>query len=225
MDHDTPVPETEAAWRTAIEKAAPAEPDVKQRAALNTFFHMEPPSVAKKPGRGVVYSVTFADLRAHLDPWFKTSTSALVGKEFLPIKGDRLATDAEKSAFARSCRWRFIQLGAPCDHVNQKTRTLDGLIAVQVPEAGFDETQLSAGKQFADAPNKLEWLFQTPPFLDAAGKRYVLVANLRFRIGFPISTLSAWKQVGRLRESLASEIATHSANFDTRPGIVEFRYV
>ena len=171
---------------------------------------------------GAIYDVSFAAIKDYLLSTYKTKKAALLSREFIPLTQNRLKTDEDERAFAHRCKFRLIQLGAPCDHSNNKIRVPDCLLAVEVPEAAFDDTDLRSGNQFRDTPAKFEWLFQTPPLLSATG-RYVLVVNMRFRISTPMTQLGKFKRIGRLREALASEIATHSTNFSTRPGIIEFR--
>lgn len=221
LEGGAPVAETEAAWKSTLKDAAPAAPDDRQRAALNSFFHVEKSSDIGS-ALGAIYDAPFALVKDFLLPTHRTKTAALLSKEFVPIKHNRLQDDDAKRDFARACKFRLIQLGAPCDHSNNKVRTLDCLLAVEVPESSFADTDLKNGGQFRDTPAKNDWLFQTPPLLSGAG-RYVLVVNLRFRISFPLERVNALKRIGRIREGLASEIATYSANFSTRPGIIEFR--
>lgn len=221
LDRSLPITETEAAWKAAIAAAAPDDPNDQQRAALNTFFHLETMHDAGS-ALGAIYDAPFSAISRYLLPTHKTKTAALLSQEFVPLKNNRLQNDAEQKKFGRQCRFRFIQMGAPCDHSNKKVRVPDFLLAVEVPEQAFDDTELRNRSQFRDTPAKSDWLFQTPPLLSSAG-RYVLVVNMRFRISLPISELDGLKCIGRLREALASEIATHSSNFSTRPGIIEFR--
>ena len=221
LERSLPVTETEAAWKAALTAAAPADPDDQQRAALNTFFHLETAPDAR-PALGAVYSAPFSAISQYLLPVHKTKTAALLSQEFVPLKSNRLRDNTAKKAFARRCSFRLIQLGAPCDHSNNKVKVPEFLLAVEIPETAFDDTDLRYKAQFRDTPAKSDWLFQTPPLLSTAG-RYVLVVNMRFRISVPMIELSSFKRIGRLREALASEIATHSANFSTRPGIIEFR--
>lgn len=214
---------TEAAWKASLTNAPPDEPDDRQRAALNTFFHLEPPGANASPTFGTIYEVPCQMLRPFLRPKFKTSQAAMLSNEFLPIKSQNARDAAADKKFARSCKWRLIQLGAACDHANGKTRVLEGVLAVEVPESGFEMTDLRKNKkEFRDTPPNSDWLFQTPPFLGPKG-RYVLVANMRFRISFPLAMARELKRVGALREAITSEIAVHAANFSTRPGIIEFR--
>ncbi|MEN3950287.1 hypothetical protein [Iodidimonas sp. SYSU 1G8] len=222
MDSSAPVPNTETAWKAALQASPPPAPDDQQRAALNTFFHIENSPDNAGSALGAIFDAPFALVKNYLGPAMKTKQAALLSKEFVPLKQNRLETNQAKQAFSKACKFRFIQLGAPCDHSNGKLRVLDGLLAVAISESAFDDTDLKNGGQFRDTPAKSEWLFQTPPLL-AASRRYVLLVNLRFRIGLPLSQTLKLKRVGRLREALASEIATHSANFSTRPGIIEFR--
>lgn len=221
LERSLPITETEAAWKTALAAAAPTDPDDRQRAALNTFFHIEAANDTAS-ALGSIYDVSFAAIKDYLLPTHKTKMAALLSKEFIPLKQNRLLTDEARQAFTRRCKFRLIQLGAPCDHSNNKVRVSDCLLAVEIPEAAFDDTELRSGGQFRDTPAKSEWLFQTPPLLSPTG-RYVLVVNMRFRISVPMYKVGGFKRVGRLREALANEIATHSANFSTRPGIIEFR--
>ena len=216
----------EDAWKRVLVQAAPAPASDIQRAALNTFFHYETAPALPSEGLGSVFAANFRQIREFFLPRFTTSRSALLSNEFIPIRNNRLIADAERAAFARACRWRLIQLGASCDHSNGKVRVLDSLLAVEVPEALFDDTDLprraNGRSTFRDTPAQSDWLFQTPPFL-RDGQRYVLVVNLRYRVGLPLTTVSDFPRLGRLREGLATEIAAHSANFSTRPGIIEFR--
>jgi hypothetical protein len=221
---------TEAAWKTCLAAKPLTDPDENQRAALNTFFHLEPPEANASSTFGTIYDVSFETLQPFLKPKFKTSKAAMLSNEFLPIKFQNERNAAADNKFARSCKWRLIRLGAACDHVNGKTQTLDGLLAVEVPESCFDMTDLAKdtkkngkkAKEFRDTPADRAWLFQTPPFLGAK-ERFVLVANMRFRISLPLTMATELKRVGALREAIASEIAIHAANFSTRPGIIEFR--
>lgn len=221
LERSSPVTETEDAWKSALAATAPPDPDDVQRAALNTFFHL---ATARDAGSalGAIYEVSFAAISNYLLPTHKTKMAALLSSEFVPLRQDRLQDDEARRTFVRRCKFRLIQLGAPCDHSNNKIRVPDCLLAVEIPETAFDCTELRSKKQFRDTPARAEWLFQTPPLLSDAG-RYVLVVNMRFRISVPSAELGGFRRIGRLREALASEIAIHSANFSTRPGIIEFR--
>lgn len=222
LDYRKPDLQAEAAWQRILAAANVGTPNDIQKAALNTFFHVELLSSDAPSSFGVVYDLKFSDVLPFLAGRFKSSREALLANEFLPLRGGALKTDGDKAKFARSCKWRFVRLGASCDHANNKTRVLDGVLAVEVPEVSYAAVNLHERNTFRDFPDKREWLFQTPPFKGAKG-RYSIVANMRYRVGLPEASLAALKPVIRLREALASELATHAANFSTRPGIVEFR--
>lgn len=218
--HDEAV---EDAWRRRLSDPPPAAPGTDQKAALNTFLHIEANVDDLPVAPGTVYPVTVSQLLPFLRPEYSTGKSAILGNKFLPIKHDKLNTDEKKNAFAKSCRWCFVTLGAPCDYVNRKMGVLDGLIGLQVPQGAIAQTHLQHKNEgFRDTPAKHEWLFQTPPLKDSKG-RYSLVFNFRYRVSFPLQYFEKTKPLLRIRESLSSEIATHSANFSTRPGIIEFR--
>lgn len=215
---------TEDAWKASLAAQPVAAPNEKQRAALNTFFHIEPADASSRSTLGTIYETSFNFIRPFLRSRFATHEEAIIGNEFLPMKDSRnRADDAE---FAKKCKWRLIQLGAACDHANGKVQIFDGMLAVEVPESCFQATNMSTKKngkvKFGDTPGGFEWLFQTPPFL-RKGIRYVLVANMRFRISLPIDRMEKLKRAGALRDALATEISVHAANFSTRPGIIEFR--
>ncbi|MFM9853511.1 MAG: hypothetical protein ACKVOJ_12010 [Sphingomonadaceae bacterium] len=215
---------TADAWKASLAAQPIAEPNDTQRAALNTFFHLEPPDANSSPTFGTIYKISFNAIKPFLKSRFATHDEAMIGNEFLPMKESR--NKGNDPQFAQSCEWRLIQLGAACDHANGKVQVLDGMLAVEVPESCFEATNLGSRKngktKFGDTPGGLEWLFQTPPFL-RDGVRYVLVANMRFRISLPKDKMKKLKRAGALRDALATEIAIHAANFSTRPGTIEFR--
>ena len=219
LDHKAPDSESEMTWAENLSSNQSRLTNCVQMSKLNTLFNVAETSPNSASTLGMVYEVYVKDILPFLKPKFKTGKAAILGKEFLPRK---CGQDNANEIF-KVCKWRFIRLGAPCDFANSKDRVVEGHLAIEVPENCFDRTLLrDRNRAFRDVPPNCGWLFQTPPFFWNSDQR-VLVINLRFRISFPISKLSQLFPVYRLKDKLSAEIATHSANFSTRPGISEFR--
>jgi len=227
LEHAAPDNRTESKWAKALRKIPKADLNGRQISALNSFLHYAPVNQLSK-GPGVVYELGIPDVIGYLRPEYRSARKALLSGEFVPlkdlIKQGRTPKDiSDGLIFAKSCKWRFVQMGAACDYVNKKSRVVAGHLAVQLPETSFGYTHLiKGGTQFSDNPHNSDWLFQTPPF-DESGRRCALIVNLRFPLIFSRSAASALVPVYRCREALASEIATSSAQYSIRPGIVEFR--
>lgn len=226
MDHAPRSPAIEESWKKAIGEATPQPLGDNQQAALNTFFNFERIEQNDKThGLGTVYKTSFAAISDLLKPRWKSSWEAITSGEFFPIVREKANTEEARKAFAKKCDWRLIALGAACDHTNKKNRIFEAVLGVCVEEDAFENSGIFAKKKatkFPDTPPNGDWLFQTPPFVDGEN-RFVLVANMRYHVGLPLTTRSEFEVVGRLREGLANELASHVANFSTRPGIIEFR--
>jgi hypothetical protein len=223
LDFAAPDEPTEATWRAALGAIQPAQLTVSERSDLNSFFHLALGVDDDETSLGMVFGLPTERVLPLLQPKYGTGKAAILDGEFVPLKGGQLQDAVSKSKFARDCKWRFIQLGASCDHANEKTRVVEGHLGLEVPETHFASTNLATGKgEFRDIPDKKDWLFQTPPFCKE-GTRFVVVINLRYRMAVSLGKARNMKRLYRLREGLASEIAVHSANFGTRPGIIEFR--
>lgn len=226
MDNAPRSPAIEESWKKAIAAAAPQSPSEKQQAALNTFFNFE--RIGQNDSShslGTVYKANFAAISDLLKPRWKTSWEAITSGEFFPIIREKTNTDAARKELAKKCGWRLIALGAACDHTNKKNRIFEAVLGVCVEESAFELSGIFAKRKltkFPDTPPNGDWLFQTPPFSDD-GNRFVLVANMRYHIGLSLNSRDEFEVVGRLREGLANELASHVANFSTRPGIIEFR--
>ena len=219
LDHEAPDAEVETGWARTLEDCQGELADSVQRAKLNSFFNVAEISPRSVSSSGMVYRMTVKEILPFLKPRFTSGKKAVLGGEFVPLKRE----DGNEDMTAKACKWRFVRLGAPCDFANAKDKVMEGHLSIEVPESCFSDTFLRyRNRAFKDVPHNCEWLFQTPPFF-LEGQLRVLVVNLRFRIGFPISKRKEFEAVYRLKEGLASEIATHSANFSTRPGIAEFR--
>lgn len=219
LDHEAPDEQIEEAWAKTLEDSQGELIDIEQKAKLNSFFNVAETPLGTASTSGMVYHMRVKDILPFLMPQFKSGREAILGKEFLPLKEGQDNADE----IAKACKWRFVRLGAPCDFANAKDKVVEGHLSIEVPKSCFPYTKLIyRNKSFRDVPHNCEWLFQTPPFFTGNGPR-VLVVNLRFRIAFPISKLKELVVVYRLKNELSAEIATHSANFSTRPGISEFR--
>lgn len=222
IDNAAPNEETEKTWAALIAAAHPAEPDLKQQARLNSYFHLASIDGGVPASPGIIYSLTSAEIQRFVIPHLGASLAdALASGEFVPLKGNAFA-DISKEAFAGACRWRLVRLGAECDYANEKLRVFEGHIALEIPEAMFGITKLQDGSRFRDTPAKSEWLFQAPP-LWRNNERFALVINLRMPFSAPLRSMARRKPLYRLRESLTAEVAAYSKAFATRPGLVEFR--
>ena len=218
LDHESPDADIENGLAKTLQGNQDQLEDPVQRARLNSFFNVAEISPLSVSSSGMVYPMTVKEILPFLRPR-KSGKDALLGGEFMPLKG----VAGKEDEIARACKWRFLRLGAPCDFANGKDKVVEGHLSIEVPDSCLPYTFLRhRNKSFRDIPHNCEWLFQTPPFIMKNGLR-VLVVNLRFRMAFPILKLKELVAVYRLKEGLAAEIATHSANFSTRPGIAEFR--
>lgn len=222
LDFSAPDANTEDSWKEALGSNPIANPTDLERAHLNNFFQLASVTGSATSSLGAVYGLSTTEVLPFLSPAFPSGRAAKLSGEFAPIKGGQLQDKASQNRFVKDCEWRFVQLGAACDHVNGKTRVIEGHLGLEVPERQFGSTNLINSGQFRDVPDKKDWLFQSPPFAKK-GKRFVLVFNLRYKLSIGMGELETMRQLYRLREGLASEIAIHSANFSTRPGILEFR--
>lgn len=219
LDHEAPDAKNEKAWAETLSDSQDKLKNFVQKAKLNSFFNVAETPLGPASTPGMVYQIPDKDILPFLRPLFKSSKEAILGKEFLPLK----EVQGNADEIANACKWRFVRLGAPCDFANAKNKVAEGHLSIEVPDDCFSYTHLAnKNRSFRDVPHNWEWLFQTPPFFTGNGPR-VLVVNLRFRIAFPISKLKELVAVYRLKNELSAEIATHSANFSTRPGISEFR--
>ena len=221
LEHEEPYLQEEDQWADALKGHQGRLADLGAKSRLNSFFNVARLEEQARAVPGVVFHMPVADMLPYISPRFRTARGALTSGEFLPIKQGRNKDENIKN-IVKKCEWRFIQIGADCDFANEKERVIEGHLAIEVPESCFGATNLQNSNQFRDTPANCDWLFQTPPFFLGRQTR-VLVANLRFRVSYPTSKASEWKARYRLREELSSEIAKHSANFNTRPGIAEFR--
>ena len=221
LEHEEPDRQKEGQWADALKGHQARLGDLGAKARLNSFFNVARVEEQTRAVPGVVFHMPVADMLPYIRPKFGTARGALSSGEFLPIKQGK-NKDKNIESIVKKCKWRFVQIGADCDFANEKERVIDGHLAIEVPESCFEATNLQNSNQFRDTPANCDWLFQTPPFFLGRQAR-VLVANLRFRGSYPTSKASEWKARYRLREELSSEIAKHSANFITRPGIAEFR--
>ena len=217
LDHVVPDSDVEGRWAAELRAHRQALTDLDAKAKLNSFFSVTG-VVGDSAAPGTVYKLRVRDLLPYFSKEHKSGIAAMTSKEFVPIKEQ----EESKEQVGKLCKWRFVRIGAACDYANGKDRVVEGHAAVEVPENCFAATRLRNGKQFPDTPKNHGWLFQTPPFF-WKGETRVLVINLRFRMSFPMRGLADFRPVYRFREGLASEVASHSANFGTRPGIGEFR--
>ena len=217
LDHVVPDGDVEGLWTTTLGPHRGRLTDWDSKARLNSFFNVTE-VIGGSSAPGTVYELRVKDLTPYFGKEYRSGIAAMRSKEFVPIK-DR---EECREQVGRLCKWRFVRIGAACDYANEKDKVLEGHAAVEVPESCFAYTTLKNGRQFPDTPKNNGWLFQTPPFF-WKGQIRVLVINLRFRVSFPKRRIKGFQPAYRFREDLSSEIALHSANFGTRPGIVEFR--
>ena len=217
LDHVVPDSDVEGRWAAKLRPYRGVLADWDSKAKLNSFFNVTD-VIGASSAPGTVYELRVRDLAPYFSKEQRSGIAAMTSKEFVPIKEQK----ESKEQVGRLCKWRFVRIGAACDYANGKDRVVEGHAAVEVPESCFASTMLKYRKQFPDTPKNHNWLFQTPPFY-WKGETRVLVINLRFRMSFPKRSLTGFRPVYRLREELSSEIALHSANFGTRPGIEEFR--
>ena len=217
LDHLVPDGDVEKRWAAKLKEHRDVLTDWDSKARLNRFFNVAD-VVDESSAPGTVYELRVKDLAPYFSKEYKSGIAAMTSKEFVPIKEQK----GSKEQVGRLCKWRFIRIGATCDYANGKDRVVEGHAAVEVPESCFPSTTLVYRKQFPDIPKNHNWLFQTPPFF-WKGETRVLVINLRFRLSFPKGSVRNFRPAYRFREDLSSEIALHSANFGTRPGIGEFR--
>lgn len=216
IDVDTNV---ENRWKAFISDSPPEEIGENEKAALNTFFHIE-----KGEGNsqfGAVYELPYVFLSQYLPDPTSPQEQIIRSLDFVGPRTQAGNRGAGKKLISASCDWRFVRLGAACDHAQNKSQIAQGILAVKVDEAAFpllEFTDEGTGR------SQNTFIFQSPKFSDVlTQKKYVLLLNFRYPLSISKHNLADFNLSCRLSESLATQISQLLADFSTRPGIIEFR--
>lgn len=199
---------TQDLWSAAISQHEnlPALSET-QTGNMNRMLHVAmPPAEQIRPADwGAVLEVSAADLDDEaMRVRFGTTFDAFLTNEF------RLNGEAVAQAKAV-----VIRIGATCDHAQGKTGPKPYLLAALIPSALITSNKLREVERRRAA-------FASPVLLlDPAASPIRILAHARFQIGLA-QVPEEWRPLFRIREQLLSSLNAHSAEYQSRPGIISF---
>lgn len=140
-------------------------------------------------------------------------------KRSAKVKEKYQGLENEVGAFNKSLRWVLIEVGADCDHAQDKPRTLRYLVAVEVPSQYVDDYVYGGTKKCLR--NDALRLFG--PYISGGNNFYLLVSLKRFITWQHPKKFRNINVLYRLRKSLVDYILNHYATRSMRPGITEYK--
>lgn len=202
-------------WSAAIVKPNDAWAELSVQAKINSAIHISrassPQSIQIKPSDlGAVVAFPFADIDKALEEQFQLSIDKIKNDLFFG------ASDEEWD----NCHLRLVQIGASCDHAQQKDGPILYLLAIEWPFTNADGSKTDNAKLHARKTRKeVEW--RTPVLVvgdkSTPGKVSVF---LNCPLSVPRSSVGEWQPVSRFREELVSHLTQEYARHISRPGIV-----
>lgn len=204
----------------AVKKKVAFRDDVKMFAGLNTFFHIDTEvASAKTWDRGVVIPAT---------PPLDENVLGFSGETLIPTeflydetafpKEQRAEITALWEAFAKSPQVVLVELGADCDHAQDKHRTRRYLVGLEVPVPFF-----KLARSPKDGTLRNGSLQLLGPWNINNESTYLLVSCRRFWAWQGKEPPPATQVKYRLRATIVNKLLHHYSVWSSRPGIVEFR--
>ncbi len=193
-------------------------------ANLNTFYNLEGvPQDFSKTKRGVF--VKMPNCEGPLASRFFTrffgkdiSYKKLINEEFL------FNTEVGNKSLRKEARENlvlgWIEIGAVCDHAQQKNRLHRYLLSALVPVEY--SAMVCQQRESGTMLKAHEGIFRSP-VLHYNGKQYILLISFRYTAGLHKDSCMLDKPLFRLKEQIINEVAFAWSKYSIRPGITSFR--
>lgn len=193
-------------WEKAVTMVKdPPKLDEKQAARMNTMLHLATPDAEKiaPTDWGAVVAIPQEQLD---DPAFKGRFGVSKGDLFPEI------FQIEQQNLTAACQLCLVRIGAGCDYAQGKSGPVLYVLALLRPTS---VKRNSKPRLLSDYTSVQFWL-------EPQGACFELIVNARFQIAIADDSASTWEPLFRLREQLLASVASHTAAYVTRPGLISF---
>ncbi|MGI2259679.1 hypothetical protein [Shewanella sp. GXUN23E] len=225
-------------WRDALTNiSSRITLDEKQKAALNSFYHIEEvPAEHSKSCKGVFVEIC-SDLlsddtaKRKLELKLGRTLSDIFEQEFIStsnIQGDKTFRAERLQTAKDNITLGFVELSPDCDQAQKKVKLNRYLIAALVPEEFRELTIYKFGGNIKDRAH--DGIYRLPDIL-LGGKIYTILLSYKYQIGTnPSGEIcgqeyhNKWFGIPkfRLKEQILNDISYRCSQHLSRPGIVAF---
>lgn len=208
----------QSAIGTALQGTPAFQNNLQMFAALNTFFHVDTEvSSATAGDRGVVISAKpFNKGDLGFKPISHLSEFLHPADTFPDAERAKMA-DLENT-LRKSAEFVLVELGADCDHAQDRARTRRYLLGLEVPAEFLGLARFPTNNKL-----RSESLQLLGPWLIDDQIKYLLVSGERFWAWHDRKPHASGKVKYRLRASTINKLLHHYSQWSSRPGIIEFR--
>lgn len=195
-------------------------------ANLNTFYNLEEvPSTYSKIKRGVFVRLKEPSCKPMISARFFSrifgkgnSYNNLITEEFL------FNTEARDKKFRDEARKNLIlgwlEIGATCDHDQQKNRLHRFLLSALVP---LEYSEMTCKKRESGMSLTAHEGIYRSPVLQYQGKQYIMLISFRYTTGLHKDSCILDEPLFRLKEQIINAVAFAWSKHSIRPGITSFR--
>ena len=215
-------PEYQEILKKAIGLAVQERPlfqdELQMFAALNTFFHVDTEVSSASAGeRGVVISAKpFNKGDLGFKPISHLSEFLHPADTFPEAERPEMA-ELEQT-LRKSAEFVLVELGADCDHAQDRARTRRYLLGLEVPAEFLRLARFPTNNKL-----RSESLQLLGPWMIEDQIKYLLVSGERFWTWHDRKPHPSGKVKYRLRASTINKLLHHYSQWSSRPGIIEFR--